>query len=105
MAARTAVVASDIDGYRSATGGHATLVAPGDPGRLAEALRTAIERPSTDRVLAEARAHAEHWSVHALVDRYLELYARAAASYGSSRGDRAGPRGRHVRRGAASTEH
>ena len=32
MAARTAVVASDIDGYREAAGGHARLVPPGTPG-------------------------------------------------------------------------
>ncbi len=38
MAARTAVVASDITGYRDAAGGHAVLVPPGDPGALAERL-------------------------------------------------------------------
>ena len=32
MAARTVVVASDIDGYREAAGGHAVLVPPGEPG-------------------------------------------------------------------------
>ncbi|HEV3212315.1 MAG TPA: glycosyltransferase family 4 protein [Acidimicrobiales bacterium] len=97
MAARTAVVASDIDGYRESTGGHATLVAPGDAGVLAVALRTAIERPATDRALDAARAHAERWSVHALVERYLELYARAAASFASSSAVST-PRGRRARR-------
>jgi phosphatidyl-myo-inositol alpha-mannosyltransferase len=81
MAARTAVVASDIDGYREATGGHATLVAPGDAVALAHALRTAFERPASERALAAARTHVERWSVHALVERYLELYARAMAAY------------------------
>ena len=38
MAARAAVVASDIDGYREAAGGHAVLVPPGDAAALAEAL-------------------------------------------------------------------
>ena len=38
MAARTVVVASDIDGYRQAAGGHAVLVPPGDGRSLAEAL-------------------------------------------------------------------
>ena len=33
MAARTPVVASDIDGYRSAAGGCAVLVPPGDAAR------------------------------------------------------------------------
>ncbi|HEX7442637.1 MAG TPA: glycosyltransferase family 4 protein, partial [Acidimicrobiales bacterium] len=39
MAARTVVVASDIDGYRDAAGGRAVLAAPGDPVALARALR------------------------------------------------------------------
>jgi len=102
MAARTAVVASDIDGYREATGGHATLVAPGDPGVLAVALRAAIERPATPSALAAARARAEEWSMHALVERYLELYARAATTFASSRPP---ARGRRRWRGRARAEH
>ncbi len=42
MAARSVVVASDIDGYRDAAGGCAVLVSPGDPGALAEALREVL---------------------------------------------------------------
>jgi phosphatidyl-myo-inositol alpha-mannosyltransferase len=103
MAARTAVIASDINGYREATSGHAMLVAPGDAVALADALRSAIEQPATNAVLAAARAHAEGWSVHALVDRYLELYERAAAIYDASR-ERTSSRGRHVRRGATEPE-
>ena len=38
MAARTVVVASDIDGYRAAAGECAVLVPPGDPEALAAAL-------------------------------------------------------------------
>ncbi len=38
MAARTVVVASDIDGYRAAAGDSAVLVPPGDAGALADAL-------------------------------------------------------------------
>ncbi|MGH9044588.1 MAG: glycosyltransferase family 4 protein, partial [Acidimicrobiales bacterium] len=41
MAAGLAVVASDIEGYRSAAGGHALLVPPGDARGLGEALRSA----------------------------------------------------------------
>jgi len=77
MAAGIAVVASDIPGYREATGGHATLVAPGDAPALAAALRRALEKPSTNKRLAEARAHAERWSVRSLVDRYMPLYEEA----------------------------
>jgi len=85
MAARTAVVASDIDGYREATAGHATLVAPSDPSALAAALRAAIERPAPARVLDAARAHAASWSVDALMDRYVELYAEATRRFGERR--------------------
>jgi len=42
MAAGTRVVASDIDGYRDASGGHAVLVPPGDPEALARALAGAL---------------------------------------------------------------
>jgi phosphatidylinositol alpha-mannosyltransferase len=81
MAAGTAVVASDIDGYREAVNGHATLVAPGDPHALAEALRVAITTPASARTLADARAHAASWSMPALVERYLELYDEATAVF------------------------
>jgi phosphatidylinositol alpha-mannosyltransferase len=43
MAARTVVVASDIDGYRDAAAGHALLVPPGDARSLAEALAGVLE--------------------------------------------------------------
>ena len=39
MAARTVVVASDIDGYRQAAGGCAVLAPPGDPAALAVGAR------------------------------------------------------------------
>ena len=42
MAARCAVVASDLQGYRSAAGGHAVLVPPGDVGALSRALGVAL---------------------------------------------------------------
>jgi len=85
MAAVTTVIASDIDGYREATGGHATLVAPGDVRALAEALRDALERPSTRSALDAARAHAAAWSIDALTDRYTELYGIAATRFGAGR--------------------
>ena len=42
MAAGCAVVASDIEGYRMAAGGHAALVPPGDKEALARALGVAL---------------------------------------------------------------
>ena len=42
MAAGCAVVASDIEGYRAAAGGHAVLVPPGDVPALTRALDTAL---------------------------------------------------------------
>jgi phosphatidylinositol alpha-mannosyltransferase len=83
MAAGTAVVASDIPGYREATAGNATLVAPGDADALAVALRHAIEHPAAKKALDAARAHAAHWSIHSLVTSYLELYEKAAAHFDS----------------------
>lgn len=85
MAAGTAVVASDIEGYREATAGHARLVAPNDPAALAIALCDAIERPATKSELDAARAHASAWSMASLVDEYLVRYERAAASFERAR--------------------
>lgn len=84
MAARTLVVASDIDGYRDAAGADAVLVPPGDRFALAEALESALAPgeaggagaaldPRPDR-LAAASARAEGWSMKRLVERYETLY-------------------------------
>jgi phosphatidylinositol alpha-mannosyltransferase len=92
MAAGCAVVASDIDGYRQAAGGHARLVAPSDPQGLALALETALDDAtsgaagSSPDALASARRHAERWSMVELARRYEQIYRRVAP--GGS-GDRA----------------
>ncbi len=92
MAAGCAIVASDIEGYRAAAGGHATLVPPGDVGALGRALRVALagavrgtgaSSPDAHRA---ARAHAQVWSTDALAQRYVEVYERAIAG---GRGGRA----------------
>jgi len=80
MAAGCAVVASDIPGYRAAAGGHALLVAPGDPAALGVALGRALSAagtPTAESARSAARAHADQWSMGRLADRYVELYARA----------------------------
>jgi phosphatidylinositol alpha-mannosyltransferase len=85
MAARCAVVASDLPGYRDASGGHAALVAPGDPVALAAALSTAVADAaagtgrSSPGALSAAVGHAEGWSMDRLARRYVELYGDAAS--------------------------
>lgn len=79
MAARTAVVASDLPGYRQAAGGHAQLVAPGDEAALADALDQNLT-PDTgpagaDRTGLEAAwAWAAHWSMARLAEWYEGRY-------------------------------
>jgi phosphatidylinositol alpha-mannosyltransferase len=84
MAAGCAVVASDIEGYRTAAGGHATLVAPGD----AQALAGALDQVLTDaaagtsgQAVGAAVEYARAWSMDTLAGRYLEVYGRAMESF------------------------
>lgn len=75
MASESRVVASDIDGYRDAAGGHAVLAAPGDPTSLYAALREAM---SVDEdAVRRAREYAERWSMRVLMDEYENLYDQA----------------------------
>ncbi len=84
MASGCSVVASDIEGYRSAAGGHAALVPPGDPSRhwrvaLGVALADAVEGSgqSSTEALKAATEYARAWSMDALAERYVDVYARA----------------------------
>ena len=84
MAAGCAVVASDIDGYRMAAGGHATLVAPGDVNALASALNAVLAGAlagATAEARKEAMEYARAWSMDTLAGRYLEIYERAIEAY------------------------
>ena len=78
MAGGCAVVASDIEGYRAAAGGHAELVPPGDvpaPGRaLGVALADAVEGSgrSSPEARKEATEHARAWSMETLAERYVD---------------------------------
>jgi phosphatidylinositol alpha-mannosyltransferase len=86
MAAGCAVVASDIDGYRAAAGGHATLVPPGDAGALARALESVLDEAvagSSTAARKEATDYARTWSMDTLAGRYLELYGQAIEAYGA----------------------
>jgi phosphatidyl-myo-inositol alpha-mannosyltransferase len=99
MAARTVVVASDIDGYRDAAAGHALLVPPGDAHSLAQALagvlegRTALlpgDTGGADSDLDEGRGHwldaaagrASHQSMGRLAEWYEGIYRSAVVGHG-----------------------
>jgi phosphatidylinositol alpha-mannosyltransferase len=87
MAAGCAVVASDIDGYRKAAGGHATLVLPGDRAALSRALGVALadavegSGASAPEARKDAVEYARDWSMESLAERYVDVYERAIASY------------------------
>ena len=80
MAARTVVVASDIDGYRQAAGGCAVLAPAGDPDGLADALSAVLDGSAAtvggDREawVELGAARAAGWSMESLADRYEEHY-------------------------------
>jgi phosphatidylinositol alpha-mannosyltransferase len=90
MAAGCALVASDIDGYRSASAGHALLVAPGDSEALAFGLNAALRDAAARRGLSSptaldsARQRAQQWSMANLAGRYVEIYERIVARQGET---------------------
>jgi phosphatidyl-myo-inositol alpha-mannosyltransferase len=90
MAARCAVVASDLQGYRSAAGGHAALFPPGDVTALSRTLGAALadaaegSGQSSVDALKAAEAHAQGWSMESLAERYVEVYERAIRAYSLS---------------------
>ncbi len=92
MAAGCAVVASDIEGYRTAAGGHAALVPPGDVPALSRALGAALadavegSGQSAPEARKAATEYARAWSMDALADRYVDVYTRAIAAYGVGAG-------------------
>jgi phosphatidyl-myo-inositol alpha-mannosyltransferase len=91
LAAGCAVVASDLEGYRMAAGGHASLVPPGDVPALARALGVALADAveglgqSTPEARKAAVEYARAWSMDSLAERYLEIYRRAIEASGRGR--------------------
>jgi phosphatidyl-myo-inositol alpha-mannosyltransferase len=87
MAGGCAVVASDIEGYQKAAGGHATLVPPGDVAALRRALGVALadavegSGQSSPEARKAAIEYARAWSMDTLAERYLDVYHRAIGSY------------------------
>jgi phosphatidyl-myo-inositol alpha-mannosyltransferase len=83
MAASTAIVASDLPGYRNVarSGAEALLVPPGEPAALAAALARALTDASlADRLVAAGEARAMELSSERLAERYVELYERVLAA-------------------------
>ncbi|MGH9019832.1 MAG: glycosyltransferase family 4 protein, partial [Acidimicrobiales bacterium] len=83
MASETPVVASDIEGYRDAARGHATLAPARDAPAWTRAIDAALATSSAD--LDAASAHARGWSMAALMDHYSDLYARARERFATTR--------------------
>ena len=80
MAAGTAVVASDIDGYRTVSrpDREAILVPPGDADALRGALRRLLDDPAAGNAGGRrAGRRADEFSMTHLAERFLPLYERA----------------------------
>ena len=83
MAAGTAVVASDIDGYRTVSRAdrEALLVPPGDTEMLRAGLRTLLDEPvRRAQLVAEGSRRADEFSMDHLAELFLPLYERAIAA-------------------------
>lgn len=77
MAAETPIVASELPGYANVAraGVDASLVHPGDPRALADALGRVLEdRALASSLVASGRERAEAFSMDRLAERYVELY-------------------------------
>lgn len=79
MAASTAIVATDLAGYRTVArpDRDALLVAPGDAAALARALRRILtDSELADGLVTSGEERAAQFSMDRLADRYMELYER-----------------------------
>jgi phosphatidylinositol alpha-mannosyltransferase len=84
FASETSVVASDIEGYRDASGGHATLFSPGDASSLETSIESALTLETSNKI-DEAKHYAAQWSMSNLMDLYVERYERAIQSFRSTK--------------------
>ena len=83
MAARTPIVASDLDAYAivARPGRDALLSAPGDATALAAALkRVLFDSDTADALVASGLDRAQQFSMDKLACRYAEIYADLAAN-------------------------
>lgn len=77
MAAGTAIVASDLPGYRAVARPeeHAILVAPDDASALGHALRDLLKNQTRrDELVAAGRVRANEFAMPLLAEAYAELY-------------------------------
>lgn len=82
MAARTPIVASDLDAYAivARPGLDALLAAPGDSAALAAALkRVLLDKGTADSLVESGLDRAQQFSMDRLASRYVEIYADLAA--------------------------
>jgi phosphatidyl-myo-inositol alpha-mannosyltransferase len=80
MAASTAVVASDIDGFRNVARGDrdALLVEPNDAGALRGGLRRVLDDPShRAELIASGEQRAGEFSMRHIAERFVTLYEAA----------------------------
>jgi phosphatidylinositol alpha-mannosyltransferase len=78
MAASTAIVASDLPGYRAVARPeeHAILVPPEDPAALGQALRDLLKNETRrDELIAAGRVRAEEFGMPLLAQAYADIYA------------------------------
>lgn len=86
MAAGAPVVCSDLPSFRAVVEGAAELVAPGDPGALADGLRAVITQDDKAAGMSEAgRAVAARFDWNHLAERLEDAYERAVATRGARR--------------------
>lgn len=82
MAARTAVVASDIEGYRNVarSGREARLVPPNNAAALADGLREVLSSAEVrQQLVLTGERRAEDFAMDRLAETYVEIYQRAIA--------------------------
>ena len=88
MAARTPVVASDIDGYRNVVTNdvNGVLVPAGDAAALAQALHAVVsDALLASQLVAGGVERAEQMSMRRLASRYLEIYRDVLAAEAEER--------------------
>jgi phosphatidylinositol alpha-mannosyltransferase len=91
MAAGSAVVATDLTGYRHVArdGREAVLVPPGDARALASALsRVLTGGPEVKELVDAGRRRAEEYSLDVLARCYVEMYERAREAVSPVAGER-----------------